>query len=437
MDKLPSPYGRKQFTGDLQKKIEDALDRQPAPSRRRAPLYVSAAAALAVLLLLPSVELTWKQTEQQAAVREEQAVELAPAASASSVTPEPVHSVLLIGLRADYTETDGKRPFGSRETSAYRTLLVAERDNRLQTAAEGSGILMPYGQQFWKIETATRTTPSDVYQSLSAKPVSGKAANTLESSPLPNESGEPVDHSEKLLFAGNKYVTVSVTDQVWQGNAPARSESVWTRELRQLNAAANTASMGAVPGSAAVRSAAGSASAAGRSFVALSDIFGAAADEVVAQAKALAGEPSPAVDTTISGDNWAVTRKPGKWTAQIAALSYYKNSRASYYDLLDVPLELPQAVVSHDTLDFTWDEIKAVRPEAIDAVSSPDRDMIAIVTPQYIFVHPLANGKIAASTSLRIDLNRSETLVMAQWATEKKYTDDWIAQAKANLRKAE
>lgn len=406
------PFAGKSVDAELQRKIGEAIERRRSLPRRRLPLIGSAALVLIGLLVVAP-----RLTQEAVKLPFEQAAETqqplaAPSAAAvfEPLPALPVRSVLLLGLRTDHTEKDSRRSLTQTESSTYRTLLIAERGGKLQTAAEGGGILMPYGQQFWRIGTKTKETSTDVIHELTAAPVRGQA-EAAAGWPA-DDPNEEVKHEEKLLYVGNKYVSVGESNQVWRGNVLTRSDTVWTKEIRQLNAARSAVS--------------------DEPHVSLRDIFG---DSAAAALAVAAETPLLSVwgaDSEASGDHWTVTRKRGAWEPQVAVTQRGADSRVSTYMLADVNLRLPYSVVSYDAMEVDWEEVRAARPTAIDAMTSPDRDMIAIVTPQYIFVHPFTDNGVAAETALRIDLNPGETMIMAQWATAK-YAEDWIAQAKANL----
>ncbi|WP_135547522.1 hypothetical protein [Paenibacillus cymbidii] len=407
------PFAEKSVDAELKRRIGEAIDRRRSLPRRRLPLIGSAALVLIGLLVIaPRLKQeTVKVPFEQAAATEQPLAAPSAAAVFEPLPALPVRSVLLLGLRTDHTEKDSRRTLGQTESSTYRTLLIAERGGKLLTAAEGGGILMPYGQQFWRIGTKTKETSTDVLHALTAAPVRGQAEAAADWPA--DDPNEEVKHEEKLLYVGNKYVSVGESDQVKRGNTTSRTDTVWTKEIRQLNAARSAA--------------------ADEPHVSLRDIFGDSAASALAVMEGSSVLTELGMETEVNGDHWAVARKRGSWEPQVAVTQRAASSRVSSYVLADVNLKLPYSVVSYDEMDVDWKDVKAARPAAVDAMTSPDRDMIAIVTSEYIFVHPFTDNGVATDMSLRIDLNPGETMIMAQWATAK-YAEDWIAQARANLR---
>jgi hypothetical protein len=94
---------------------------------------------------------------------------------------------------------------------------------------------------------------------------------------------------------------------------------------------------------------------------------------------------------------------------------------------------LSSGLVNHDTLDRTWEEVQQLQPEAVDAVASPTKDMLAVLTPDTIEIYPSAAEEIKpAQPLLRFGKANGETLVMAQWATAK-YAEKWISAGQKEL----
>lgn len=67
---------------------------------------------------------------------------------------------------------------------------------------------------------------------------------------------------------------------------------------------------------------------------------------------------------------------------------------------------------------------------------SPKKDFVAIITPSSIYFYEDRNGKLGSSPLLTINLNESETLVMAQWATGS-YVDNWVKASRNLLKKTQ
>jgi hypothetical protein len=320
-----------------------------------------------------------------------------------------VKSVLLIGLRTDIQEKSTSNAQVDNNYSRYRTIMIAADPKdalHVQIAAEGNGLLVPHGQYFWQIDALTQETPNDIYHYLTSHPASGKAVKRN----YPNTPNEQLHHNEKLVYAGNNYVSI-ITSEKWMGNAPAVSQAVWTRALEQINTADKNV----------------------KEHLSLKQIFGSRAEAAIAQIQPNITAAQNGIKSEITGDNWTPARENGRWIPQIAEVETTNNNAATRYELHPFPLALPDTIVSHDQLVVSWDTIMQSHPEALDAVSSPDGDMIAVITADKLYIYPYGNNQMGP-LALQIDLNNNESMVMAQWASAK-YADNWLEEGKRYLKK--
>jgi hypothetical protein len=406
------PFPQKGFTRQLQWQIEAKLAGQAI--RYKARIFTFLSAGIVLLMVAFIIGINWTPLTETVAAIEDNAGQLKQMKTTEANNPIltqepiPVKSVLLIGLRTDYHNKNEKRVLTENNYSEYRSLMITGESQfpyKLQIAAEGKGILVPYRQHFWKIEPITLETNHDTYHYLTAHPANENAVQRSYA----ETSNIELRHNEKLVFAGNQYVSIVEKDEEWRGNAPAHYEKIWTRTLDQMNSPtekeANTISM--------------------------QNIFGKQADETITQLQAQMEKPQVGIKAEISGKNWAITRNKGQWVPQIAQMLAFTNNHAISYTLHPIPYSLPESVVSYDQLSSSWDRIIEVQPEAVDAVSSPSGDMIAILTVDKLYVYSYSDNKIG-SLALQVDLHENESLVMAQWATAK-YASNWIEEGRRYL----
>ncbi|WP_156158131.1 hypothetical protein [Gordoniibacillus kamchatkensis] len=388
-DLQSGPYPRRGFTPELQQRIEERIERKARSRRLRLP-FAAAAAAIAVCAVAALAQWPKGQPEHKQAQAAAPAAALTAPAERIAIGPASYHSGLLLGLRTDFQRKAGNSGPESADSS-YRTLFIAPLDGRLDVAAEGKGILLPYGQTFWKIDAVSQSAGDDVYRTLIAHP----ANRPIPAQAIVPRSSVQVRHSERLLFAGNKYVTLEQTEAVQKGKRTLQTSRVWVKELQQVNGEMT------MPAD----------DAAARRYVGLQDLFGAGVNRA---------------------DEWAIVRKPGTWVPAVASTTLDGDQES--FVLNSIPLSLPDAVISHDQLCCTWADIQRIQPDAVDALSSPKKDFMAIVTPSSIYFNEVRNGQIGATPQLTINLNENEKLVMAQWATES-YVDDWVKASRNYLKK--
>lgn len=409
------PFSQNGFNDSLRKRIEERIDNHVAVRRPRRwgawSAGVSAVLASALVFLFVTDSRPLPLVQQEAAEKLE--IQQPSAAAPAPHGPDweaSVRSALLIGLRSDAPAAEDPQA-----PSTYRTVLIAPDRNRLQKTAEGEGILMPYKLDFWKIGNERKANGSQEAHTLtahlaSAKPKTSSGANR----------GNPAQTvvSEKLMFAGNRYVAVAQTTAAKSGAAqsPAHQDYVWVKELGQIASGRQAPAPLLEP------------------HVTLRSVFAATAVPVLKELKpappsARSGHGEPAA-ADLSGESWTIARKQGKWTAQIA--SYDSEAGGTAYRLREVPLALPPSVVSHDELAVPWRDIVRVQPGAVDAFSSPNRDMVAVVTEQNIIIYPYAEQWIPIPL-MTLPLQPKESVVMIQWAMGS-YVELWKRQVKAYLQ---
>jgi hypothetical protein len=394
------PLHKKGFSDELQSKIERAVDNEGRVRHRMRPAFLIAATAVAAAAL---IFFPWELLHPQSKTSIAETALMAEDTEAIISSPPPISSALLIGFRTDHEEKDPSRVLATVQYSSYRTMLIAPQRGELQKTAEGSGILMPYKRDFWKIDSLTHKTKQDEYHYLSAH----LAEQPVKAQSFADDPQEEIHHVETLVFAGNQYLSVAESEEAWAGNAPTRNDRIWVRTLPQLTEGRNHDF---------------ATNKADNRHVSLSDVFGSGLTGILDD---LAGyRKSQAMKTEITGESWTISREAGQWVPMVAETSASKASLPDSYTLHNFPKALPQKVVSHDTLCCSWPNIQSNWPKATDALSSPMNDIVAIFEEGKLKFFPYGQAS-GGMPLLTIDLNPGEKLVMAQWATDH-YVQEWI-----------
>jgi hypothetical protein len=194
------PLTRNGFDESLRKKIHERIDNPKKQTPRFWNLRWGRVSAVFMVVVVLLGVWTWREfshggvselpkLSDPAAVSSEQAF--------SNFTNEQYpRSAILIGLRKDISVSEE-----GGTGSTYRTILVVPQEKELVVAASGAGIWMPYKQSFWNIDAI----PDGM----------GKGMQTIEAIPANNQqefiqlkSSSSLRRSEKLLFAGNQFVSI-------------------------------------------------------------------------------------------------------------------------------------------------------------------------------------------------------------------------------------
>lgn len=394
------PLQHKGFTSKLQRDIEETIRRKDTRKSKVKPLLVIAGfgAVLTIVLLVP-----WRTIHTQSVAAGLEGTPMAATVVSTTPPPAPISTALLIGLRTEHKAPakSAGRVLAPLSYSTYRTMLIAPVRGQLKKTSEGTGILMPYKQNFWKIDSLTNTTTAGESRYLVAH-LADQPAKPERIAATPDREFNRV---ETLLFAGNQYLSIAESEEAWSGNAPYQANRIWVRTLPQLKEA-RTMQFYKKP--------------VDKNHVSIMDVYGTNISSSVLNTSSL----DDSTFGEISGQSWTIQRASGKWVGKIAETAKTGATRPDYYTLHDFPLELPDKVVNHDDICCSWSNIKASWPKATDALTSPMNDMLVIFEGDQLKFY--SYGQAPESTpQLTLDLQPGEQLVMAQWATDH-YVQEWI-----------
>lgn len=356
-----------------------------------------------------------------------------------------VNSGLLLGLSTDGNDTNNG-------VSSYRTIWIAPKANTISLVAEGKKILVPYGQEWWVIEgTKFNDSKKSEYAS-EPDELDTVSINDLNS--YPAAKGSPKDESikkygqhllsqnkevsenRKLLFIGDKYVAIA-SDYYYNSGGTMRPylKDVYVVEINNINR--NYENLN--PEDNLILS---SSDESKIKKVSILQVLGNQAQQYISKYKnenisedeqSLYGN-SPEVKNITDKYGWSMVRKNGMWSPQLAKKWVFSNWSTFSYNLTltDLPINVPKSVTAYDKLTPGWETIRKAIPDAVDAVSSPAKDMLVVFTPDNLLVYTNPLQGITKPV-LTISLNKNEHIIMNQWATGK-YVDKWTQEVRKYLK---
>lgn len=376
----PWPLKRNGFDERLRRRIEERLDegpsRRPFRPRRLAGTGMALCAMIFAAVLLFRLQPMQTDELRQAAESSEQPA-AADVEAADDAEETPRRSVLLLGLRQD--GADG-------EASAYRTLLVSGGPSPSDwTATEGEGIIMPYRIDFWRLDVREYDGWGGTIRLAGAWNAS--RGDMPPSSPI--LAGVSVGSvEERILFAGNRYIAIA-----------RRTGGEWTQRLTEVTDLAQPRNLAAI----------------------LSGSERQVPLEVKADGRIGAAEYEMTGQTGIG--EWTFGRKSGLWMAFDRELA--AGIPAEFSDRRQQGFVFDASLVAHNELALNWKDIREVQPAAVDAVTSPIRNMAAVLTDRKIVFYGMRGGKLDREM-LEMELRPGEKVIMAEWATHPDYAGEWM-----------
>lgn len=129
-------------------------------------------------------------------------------------------------------------------------------------------------------------------------------------------------------------------------------------------------------------------------------------------------------DTTmfLDEESFGLFRRNGYWIMK-GRINYQIDGEEMYKDfnIKSIP---PKELVNYDELIIPWNKIKSKIPEAIDAFTSPNEDIIIVVTRNNLQIYAIENSEISSKELGRVRLNSSDSIIMAEWSLGR-YTGLW------------
>lgn len=127
-------------------------------------------------------------------------------------------------------------------------------------------------------------------------------------------------------------------------------------------------------------------------------------------------------------DNLSMVRKGGKWILQIPVYEDYQHegNGSSFYSITEyIPYEcnLPASLTVYDKLCVSWDQVVKAVPQAVDAFSSPQDDLLIVTTPDKLLVFKDPKEGLDKQV-MTVQLEKNERVVLNQWAVNT-YADKW------------
>lgn len=154
--------------------------------------------------------------------------------------------------------------------------------------------------------------------------------------------------------------------------------------------------------------------------VKLSDLIGEEGKNLFQEAAS--GTISFKNDIVANEENVSLYRKNGYWTLK-GRINYKENNEELYRDF-NIKALPPKEMVSYDDLSLPWDALVLAVPDVVDVFSSPNSDILVIITKDSILIHSLEEYDIDKIPIGKISLPQDSTIIMSEWAVGR-YPSIW------------
>lgn len=121
-------------------------------------------------------------------------------------------------------------------------------------------------------------------------------------------------------------------------------------------------------------------------------------------------------------ESFGFERRNGYWVMK--GRINYKNENEEFFKDFQIKTTPPKELIQYDELVIPWNIIKSKIPEAIDAFTSPNEDIVIIITRNEILIYPIVENDILLNELGRIKLNNQDSIIMAEWGLGQ-YTSLW------------
>ncbi len=269
----------------------------------------------------------------------------------------------------------------------YKTVWIAADDKILRPVLSGKDIFFPRRSGFWELQVKSGASQGGA--ELWAQNVAIKDALKDK---VPAKTASLSTQSIVVDYIGNDYVTI------------ARNNG-GTDKLQVLPVDQLSSPMG----------------------IKVADLLGDTGSTAYRSARqqalqTLHSQGITLIEEDVSEDNFGLTRRNGHWHLQ-GRINYHQNGtpETMEFNINCIP---PASLVFYDTLYLSWQSIRDRVPNAVDAFTSPNKDIAVIKTTSKLYFFGISGEQLDSVPLGEIDLKEGTSVIMAEWATGF-YVDDW------------
>ncbi len=280
----------------------------------------------------------------------------------------------------------------------YKTIWINSQDRNVIDIYEIDELLVPRKNGFWTLGVDRQIGDEEIVDKIRAiQQISVDNADVPMENQLYNSRGraKSLNRSnnksilKNILFIGNDYISIEKTDAEKNNKKTLEVYAIDNLEVERA--------------------------------VKLSDIIGEDGKDIFNEgAENILSLDDNAI---LNETNIGLDRKNGYWILK-GRVNYRQNEEELYKDF-NIKAIPPKEMVSYDKLTIPWNVLKSEIPEAIDIYSSPNEEILIVVTHSNLLIFPIMNGELLDNNPIRkIALPNNATVIMSEWATGR-YPNIW------------
>lgn len=306
--------------------------------------------------------------------------------------PDLLRSGVLLGLYDEAKEQ-------------YHTIWISSLNRILKPVLEVSNLFVPRKTGFWRIGVETKKNDESFQDELFAYPVDGgskQISNLIIESQInmPEQDSQTGNIKQHIRFVGNDYMAIEYIEEFKdEKDHSAMQLKVIPIDNIRTNKGIRISDIAGEPGKKALMNSAESLR--------------------LSQSKEIISRLEPMADER----NFTVVRRNGHWILR-GRLNYKVPKDLNDYLEFNINTIPPDKLINYDELHVGWNYIKSVLPEAVDAYTSPNKELLIAIGQNNIYVYTIKDNIIDNKPLKKIPIGDGESVVMAQWATGQ-YINKW------------
>jgi hypothetical protein len=302
---------------------------------------------------------------------------------------ESLNSGVLLGIKKyNYNELDQVEEWN------YETIWIKSNDKSITSSYKVENLLVPRKKGFWLIDMVRSNINGSLIDNIKATPKT-KFEEEIKLARGFYEGNDGIKDKEKneppmlknILYVGNDYISTEIIDK----STNRKTLQVYPIDYLE----------GGLP-------------------IMISDIVDSSDVKVFRDGALNILKSDP--DLLLNEKSFGLMRRNGYWIMK-GRINYQLEERELYkdYNIKTIP---PKELVNYDELSIPWSKIKAKVPNATDAFTSPNKDIIIIETRNNLSIYSIHENEISNNELGKIKKDSSETIIMAEWSSGR-YTNLW------------